>query len=261
MDIGINLCSKWPYEEVIEAFLENDIRNTFVCVDHPQLDEVMNALKKADIKVENLHAPFKRQNYIWTEGVDGDDILAVLCNGIDCCVRYGVKVMVAHVSNGRPMPEITNIGLKRFDKFMEYAKKNGVTVAFESHRYLENVQCIMERYPEAGFCLDTCHEHAFTPGLRYMPLFGKRLVATHISDNDVVCDKDMHMLPFDGIIDFNKTACEIAQCSKMVTLMLEIKPDNHKRYEGMSIKDYYSEAASRLKQLDKMVENCKICIK
>lgn len=254
MHIGINLYSKWPYEEVIKAFLENGICRTFVCIEHPCFDEAMKALRKASIAVDNLHAPFKGQNTIWAEGKDGDNMLRRLCDGIDCCKKYNVELMVAHVSNGRPMPEITNAGLERFDKLMEYAKKREVTIAFENHRYLENVKFIMERYPEAGFCLDTAHEHAFTPGIRYMPMWGERLVATHISDNDSLCDKDMHMLPFDGIIDFNQSAREFAKCGKNVTLMLEVKPDNHQRYANVSIKDYYSSAAEKLKQLKKIVE-------
>ncbi len=257
MNIGINLYSKWPYEEVISAFLENDIHRTFVCIEHPQFDEVMKALEKSKIIVENLHAPFKSHNDIWLKGEAGDKILDRLCAAIECCIKYNIKVMVAHVSNGRPMPEITQVGLERFDRLMEYAKKGGVTVAFESHRYLENVKFIMERYPEAGFCLDNCHENAFTPGVRYMPMWGDRLIATHISDNEFVCDKDMHMLPFDGNINFNETAREIAECGRDVTLMLEVKPDNHERYNGMSVREYYTEAAKKLKQLDKMIENYK----
>ncbi|MBR2884362.1 MAG: sugar phosphate isomerase/epimerase [Clostridia bacterium] len=257
MNIGINLYSKWPYKEVISAFLENDIHRTFVCIEHPQFDEVMKALEKTKIIVENFHAPFKSHNDIWLQGEAGDIILERLCNAIECCVKYNVKVMVAHVSNGRPMPEITQVGLERFDRLMEYAKKEGVTVAFESHRYLENVKFIMERYPEAGFCLDNCHENAFTPGVRYMPMWGDRLIATHISDNEFVCDKDMHMLPFDGNIDFNETARELAQCGRDVTLMLEVKPDNHERYKGMSVREYYTEATKKLKQLDKMIDSYK----
>lgn len=123
MSIGINLYPKWPYKEVIKAFLENGIFRTFVCIEHPQLDEAMKAIEKANIKVENFHAPFKGQNSIWLKGETGDKMFERLCNGIDYCVKYNVKVMVAHVSNGRPMPEITNVGLERFDRLMEYAKK------------------------------------------------------------------------------------------------------------------------------------------
>lgn len=42
---------------------------------------------------------------------------------------------------------------------------------------------------------------------------------------------------------------------KDVTLMFEIKPHNHERYSDMSISEYYSEAAKRLKKLSKMVEH------
>ena len=44
MNVGINLYSKWPYEEVINAFLENGICRTFACVEHPDFDKVMKAL-------------------------------------------------------------------------------------------------------------------------------------------------------------------------------------------------------------------------
>ncbi len=257
MNVGINLYAGFPYEQVIEAFKENGIDRTFVCIEHPQFEKVMQALKEANITVENFHAPYKKQNLIWAEGETGEEMLRIFLKSIDYCVRYGVKTMVMHVSNGRPMPEISDAGVRRLDKLMSYAKEKGITVAFESHRYVENVQCLLERYPEAGFCLDTCHEHAFTPGIRHMPMWGKRLVATHISDNDCVCDKDMHMLPFDGIIDWDKTAKEIADSGKDVTLMLEVKPDNHPLYKDMFVKAYYTVAAERIRKLGNLVEQYK----
>lgn len=255
MRIGINLYSNWCYEEVIEAFLENGIDRTFVCAEHPQFDEVMQALKKANITVDNLHAPFKGQNAIWANDESGDRMLERFLEGVDLCVKHGLKLMVAHVSNGRPMPKITKAGLDRFDKLMAYAKSKGVTIAFESHRYLENVRYMIERYPEAGFCLDNGHENAFTPEVRYLPMWSERLVATHLSDNEYVCDKDMHMLPFDGNIDFTETARELAKCNRDVTLMLEVKPDNHEKYKDISVKDYYAAAAKSIRKLAAMVES------
>ncbi|MBQ2967817.1 MAG: sugar phosphate isomerase/epimerase [Clostridia bacterium] len=257
MRVGINLYGGFPYEQVIEAFKENGIDHTFVCIEHPQFEAVMQALQEAKIKVDSFHAPYKKQNLIWTEGDTGEEMLAIFLKSIDYCVQYGVKTMVMHVSNGRPMPEISETGVRRFDKLMSYAKGKGITVAFESHRYLENVKFMMERYPEAGFCLDTAHEHAFTPGLKYMPFWGHRLVATHISDNDCLCDKDMHMLPFDGIIDWETTAKEIAECGRDVTLMLEIKPGNHEKYKDLSAKEYYAEATKRVKKLSELVDSAR----
>ncbi len=257
MRIGVNLYSKWPFREVIDAFLKNGIDRTFVCIEHPHFDEVMCALEKANITVDNLHAPFKRQNLIWADGDGGEEMLESFLKSVDSCVKYGVGLLVAHASNGRPMPEISDVGLARFDKFIAYAKSNGITVAFENHRYVENVRCIIERYPDVRFCLDTSHENAFTPGVRYMPMWGGRLAATHISDNECVCDKDMHMLPFDGCIDFSQTAREIAESGRDVTLMLEVKPDNHSRYIDVSVNDYYAAAAERIGKFARMVEKCR----
>ena len=254
MEIGINLYPKWPYKEVVAAFMENNIQRTFVNIEHPELAEAMTALAEAGIAVDNFHAPFKGLNVIWEPGEAGDGMLSRLMDGVDTCVKYGVKLMVGHVSNGRPMPPIIPEGLARYDKLMAYAKERGVTIAFESHRFVENVAYFMERYPEAGFCLDTSHEDAFTPGVRYMPMWGHRLVATHLSDNAYVCDYDMHMLPFDGHIDWNKTARELAESGRDVTLMLEIKPDNHEKYKNASIGDYYTAAAKSLRRFAAMVE-------
>ncbi|MBR5506278.1 MAG: sugar phosphate isomerase/epimerase [Clostridia bacterium] len=254
MRVGINLYSKWPFAQIIDAFAECGIDRTFVCIEHPEFDEAIKALRRANIVAENFHAPFKGHNAIWQSGDEGNRIFERFIKSVDICDAHGVRLMVAHVSNGRPMPEISDIGIERFDKIMSYAKSKGITIAYECHRYLENVKFIMDRYPEAGFCLDTSHENAFTPGQRYMPMWGHRLVATHISDNEYADDKDMHMLPFDGNIDFEKTAREIAHCGRDVTLMLEVKPDNHPRYKDVAIKDYYCEAAKRIRKLAAMAE-------
>ncbi len=258
MDIGINLYSQWPYKDIISAFLENGIDRTFICIEHPQFEDAMVALKAADITVDNFHAPYKGINSIWSEGEEGEKVLSCLLKSVDTCCKHGVKLMVAHVSGGRPMPPISKIGLARYDRFMEYATEKGITIAIESHRFIENVKFMIERYHEAAFCLDTGHEDAFTPGVRHMLMWGDRLVATHISDNEYVCDEDMHMLPFDGHIDFEMTARELAQYGYDGTLMLEIKPGNHEKYTGITINDYYRKAAERARRLADMVEGYKI---
>lgn len=257
MDVGIHIYPKWPYREVIDAFKKNDIRHTFVNADHPEFEKVMDALIEAQITVDSFHVRYKGQNRVWEEGEAGDAMLAEWLGSVDLCKKYGVELLVGHVSNGRPMPPLTQVGLERFDRYIAYATSHGVKVAFESHRYVENVEFILNRYPQVGFCLDTAHEHAFTPGIRYMPMWGHRLIATHISDNDALCDKDMHMLPFDGIIDFEQTAQEIADSGYTGTLMLEVKPDNHEKYKDISIMEYYTVAAERARKLADMIEKKK----
>ena len=33
MEVGINLYTKWPFRDVIDAFVENGIEHTFVCAE------------------------------------------------------------------------------------------------------------------------------------------------------------------------------------------------------------------------------------
>lgn len=257
MNVGINLYSKWPYEKIIKAFILNGINRTFVCTDHPQFVDVMKSLKNNNITVDNFHAPFKGLNRIWSEDKDGAEALKSYLDSVDICVKYDVPVLVVHVSNGRPMPPISKRGIERFAKFMSYADSRGVIVAVENHRYVENVKYIMEKFPGVSFCWDTSHAHGFTPGISYMPMWGDRLVATHISDNDSVCDKDMHMLPFDGIIDFNSVANDLVKYRYNGTLMLEVKPDNHILYAGMTVEEYYARAAESVNTLKTIIKNFK----
>lgn len=254
MQIGVNLYMEWNFEEVIPAFQRSGIGRTFVCIEHPEFERAMRALKEANIVVDNFHAPYKGLNNIWKEGEEGEEFFSRLLKSVDTCTEHGVELMVSHVSGGRPMPPISAVGLDRFDRFMAYAESKGITIAYESHRYIENVKYIIERYPKARFCLDTGHEDAFTPGIRHMPLWGDRIVATHINDNEYVCDRDMHMLPFDGHIDFDRTARELAEYGYNGTLMLEVKPNNHEKYKGVSVMDYYAAAAKSANKLAQMVD-------
>ena len=77
---------------------------------------------------------------------------------------------------------------------------------------------------------------------------GNRLSALHIHDNDL--KNDNHSIPFDGSIDFEEVAKDLADSKYDVTLMLEIL------YGGeMPAKEYYSKAVDSARKLVKMVES------
>ena len=102
-----------------------------------------------------------------------------------------------------------------------------------------------------GFCWDCGHEGCFTPGRRYMPLFGDRLICTHIQDNEGIYNKDTHLIPFDGALDFGYVA-EALRSAPEVPLTLELKR-KAVPYEGMSDEDYLARAAAAVKRLRDMI--------
>ena len=89
-----------------------------------------------------------------------------------------------------------------------------------------------------------------------MPLFGKRCIYTHIHDNHCVHEGDEHLLPFDGIIDYKKTARQIAEAGYHGTLTLELAlpeaPGD--RYADITAREYAEKAFSAADRIRKLCE-------
>ncbi len=221
------------------------------------IPKIRTALEENGLVWESMHAPFGHINDIWLEGEAGDIMLRELFNCIDCCVLGGVGIAVVHLSAGDNAPPVTDIGRRRFAELVDYAATKEVTVAFENQRKLANLAWAMETFPEgsnAGFCWDCGHESCFTPGREYMPLFGKRLVCTHIHDNHGIYNGDDHMLPFDATMDFDRVARRIRESGYTGSLMLEVSPGKSEMYAGMSWDTYHERAAAAVKKLREMVD-------
>ena len=189
--------------------------------DAARLASIADACAKYGIIYETLHAPFGHINDIWRE--DDCGMLDELLVCIDRCVLANVKIAVVHLSSGQNPPPITDIGRDRFARLVDYAAQKNVMIAFENQRMLANLAWALEAFPAdvAGFCWDCGHEACFTPGRHYMPLFGDRLICTHIHDNTGIFNADNHFLPFDGNLDFTYVARELRSSGYTGSLMLE----------------------------------------
>ena len=258
VDIGLAVFCGVSYKKHIECLKMVGVNHTFISSEDNDFDETMKAFLENGITCDNLHSPFDKINDMWSDSEDGDRMLERLIDCVDKCAKYSIPAMILHVSSGRPMAPITEIGDKRYKKLMDYAKEKGVKIAYENLRYLENLQHNLDLYPESVFCWDCGHEYCYTPGIRYIPMYGKRLGALHFHDNACGVDTDDHVVPFDGRIDFDVIAKDLAESGYEGTLMLEITPDA--KYEGkeiykdISIEEYYEKAASAARKLVQMVE-------
>lgn len=185
---------------------------------------IAEACTKYGITCETLHAPFGHINDIWLDNEGGPVMLDELLRTVDHCVIAGADIAVVHLSSGRKPPSITDLGCERFTRLVEYAAEKQVKIAFENQRMLGNIAWAFEAFPDerVGFCWDCGHEFCFTPGRRYMPLFGDRLICTHIHDNTGIFNEDSHFLPFDGSCDFRYVAEAIRTSGYNGSLMLEV---------------------------------------
>jgi sugar phosphate isomerase/epimerase len=162
-----------------------------------------------------------------------------------------------HLSSGMKPPSLTDIGRGRFIALVEHAAAKGVQIAFENQRKLANIAWTFEEFedaPNVGFCWDTGHEACFSPGRQYMPLFGQRLICTHIHDNSGEFNRDEHLLPFDGKLDFERIARQIRESGFTGSLMLEAIAANSHLYDDMTCEAYLERAAASVRKLRDMVD-------
>ncbi len=207
---------------------------------------------------EALHAPFHHINDMWKQGENGEIMLRELCDCIDACEKFGIPKAIVHLSSGVNAPFVNDVGHARFDALIDHAVKKNITVAFENQRKLANIAFAFEIYKDienVGFCWDTGHEACFAQGMEFMPLFGKKLVFTHIHDNFSQPGGDLHMIPFDGSIDFEKCARHIKNSGYDGTLSLEIFPTISGKYTDISSRQYYEKAFDSIKKFRSLVEN------
>lgn len=212
---------------------------------------------KNGLYYEALHAPFGHINDMWKEGDDGEAMLRELCDCIDACEKLGIPKAIVHLSSGVNAPFINDVGHARFDRLVEHAVKKNITIAFENQRKLANISFAFEIYKDVknvGFCWDTGHEACFADGIEFMPLFGKKLVFTHIHDNFAEPGGDLHMIPFDGRIDFEKCARHIKSSGYKETLTLEIFPTISGRYNDVCMEKYYEKAYRAIQKFRNMVK-------
>lgn len=204
---------------------------------------------------EFIHGPLHGSNDLWQAGDAYKPLFKEILQTVDNAKNYGVSTVILHVSSGWTPPPVCDVGLQRFDCIVDYATKRGVKLAFENLRKLGNLACLMERYENeqsVGFCYDCGHEHCYTKTVPFLDLYHDKLLCTHIHDNfgktdDLSANDDLHLLPFDGNLDFQKVAQKCKEYGYAGSFMLEVF--NHRIYETMSAKAFLTLAFERLKKL------------
>ncbi len=246
LGIVFDTCGEIDDKARVSLMQKHGFEATFLTSRDPQIRERTALLREAGIAVDNCHAPFDGINNMWQETTAGDEMLARLTDSLENCARYEILLLVCHLSSGDAAPRVCDVGLARFDRLMARAEELGVTVAFENQRKLGNLALALEYYPTAGFCFDTGHEACFTPGREYMPLFGNRIVALHLHDNSAKPNADDHILPYDGKVDLERCARQLAASPYEGTVMSEAFKTSF--YDNLTPDEYYARAEKAVRR-------------
>ncbi|MCQ2433237.1 MAG: sugar phosphate isomerase/epimerase [Clostridia bacterium] len=221
------------------------------------MEPAAKAAQETGLYFECIHAPFNHINDIWSADENGDAVQKVLTDSIISADAYKIPIVVVHLSSGEHPPYDWDAGHRRWDAIIDTAVKHSVIVAFENQRKLSNLAYAMELYqdvPQARFCWDVGHEQCFARGREFMPLFGDRLVYTHIHDNTCEYNRDLHMIPFDGKIDYRRVTDHLKKANYQGTLTLEVLPENSDFYHNIPWEEYYQKAYRAADRLRGMME-------
>ena len=226
-DIGINLSAiSAPAKEAAALIKNAGFTKLLVDSSTPEkMKETAEAVLDAGLTFDQLHAPFHTINNMWLDKAESEDTYRELTDAVDCCAAFGAPTAVVHLSSGPNPPTITDIGRARFTNLVEYAEKKGITIAFENQRFLFNIAWAFHNFRDAanvGFCWDVGHQACATPNIEFMKLFGDRLVCTHLEDNNMVHNEDLHILPFDGKADFVLASQQIKEYNYPGCLTMEV---------------------------------------
>ena len=215
---------------------------------------------KIGITYQSIHAPFGNAAKMWEpearEAVD--ELLACLND----CDENSVPIMIVHPFIGFESHNPTPEGIKNFGTLVNAAEKKHVKIAFENvegEEYLAALMNAFKSYDCVGFCWDTGHEMCYNHSADMLGLYGERLICTHLDDNIGISDyngkitwlDDLHLLPFDGIADWNNIVKRLNSYNYSSFMTFELnkksKPNRTENdiYDKMPLEEYLTEAYKR----------------
>ena len=225
--------------------------------------EYIRAANACGLELQSLHAPFLKAKDMWdSDESRGAAAVAELLSCLKDCADHGIPVMVAHAYIGFKEHEPTPYGLIRFRQVADAAEKAGVKIALENTEGEDFLFALMDHlqdHPAVGFCWDSGHEMCYNHFQDLLARFGDRLLITHLNDNlgvrafdgEITWLDDLHLLPFDGVADWEKNAARLkkAACPDILNFELgwKSKPGRHENdlYSKMTAEEYLAECYKR----------------
>ena len=228
------------------------------------LTDVVATARSCGLALQSLHAPFHGAAALWSEDAAvSSPAVEELLEALEDCRRFDIPVMVMHTWIGFEYTQTPNeAGLRNYGIIVEKAKEYGIQIAFENTEGDEFLFALMDHFkghPSVGYCWDSGHEMCYSHSEDLLAKLGDRLIMTHLNDNLGVSrfdgkthwTDDLHLLPYDGIADWDVLIQRLRKSKKLEILNFELnityKPNRHENdvYAQMPLEQYFAEAYKR----------------
>lgn len=228
------------------------------------IDKIITSAKSCGLEIQSLHAPYLKAADLWSrDSAVSEPALDELLDTIKDCKRHSVPIAVVHTWIGFEYEfDKNSLYFDNFEKLVEEAGKASVKIAFENTEGDEYLFALMEHFSgcdTVGFCWDSGHELCYNHSADLLASFGDRLIMTHLNDNlgisrydgKTYWTDDLHLLPYDGIADWDYNIDRLKKSNKLDILNFELvinsKPNRLENdiYGQMSIEQYFTEVYKR----------------
>ena len=257
--------------EIIENIAKAGFETVMLSYKAKNLDQSVLEIRDSQLDIAYFHIGGKDPNNLWARGDAVEDYLRHVASQIAWCGAQRIPIAVLHAAVGSPLTRVikpNKQGVKNLKTLLRVAKEHHVKLA------VENIDCYSLKHvcyllnhvkdDNLGFCYDVGHHYLYNPKRNLIKKYGKRLFAVHLHDNFMDYEKgydqtrDLHLLPFDGKIDFDKVCKRLNKVGYQGAVMLEIhkiacgKPQLYENEDNLS---YLKKAFDRAQKIDEKIKN------
>ena len=239
-------------KEKIKLIKDKGFDGIFLMCDE-DFDENVILAKENDLFIESAHLPYKNVcNTIWLDDEAGDLYTESTIDWIKRISKAGIRIAIIHMAATITPPKMSEIGFERLNKIVRSCEENNVYLAMENVHDWDYVHIPFKKANSSyvKMCLDFGHANGFTKDINKLNYkeIAKDIICLHIHDN--FGERDQHLIPFDGNIDFNFILKELKSNGFKGNLTLELECE--KLYSNTN--DYITKAKIALDKLGEIYD-------
>ncbi len=240
--------------QAIELFAA---KGHFNYTDREHIKELAGWFKSEGVEFHSMHSPLYESNDFRSGGkalniVDPDkpsriEAMDEIKRALEVAEILPFRFLIQHIGKSDEYwdPRKFEWALSGIEHLRAFARQLGVTLLIENtpndlatpEKLVELLKTL--HYPDLGICFDTGHAHMMSSVHQAFGVLQDRVRSTHVHDNKR--DRDSHLWPGEGTIDWNDTMQAIASAPQVPALLLELEGE-----EGVDVAAKMAETYKKL---------------
>jgi sugar phosphate isomerase/epimerase len=232
-------------------------RGHFNYTDKEHIKELSAWFRSEGVELHSMHSPIYMSNDFKSGGaplniVDNEkprriEAMDEIKRAVEVAEQMPFRFLVQHIgkSDEYDDPRKFEWAMSGIEHLRAFCRQLGVTLLVENTpNDLATPEKLKEllktlHYPDLGVCFDTGHAHMTSSVHQAFGVLEPYIRSTHVHDNKR--DKDAHLWPGEGTIDWNETMQSLRNAPHSPALLMEIEGE-----DGMDVSGKMREAYTKL---------------